>query len=410
VTTLDARKPRLLVLNQYYWPGVEATAHLLTELCEGLAPDFDVTVITGRLRDDVGAPPGKSERNGVRIVRVRSTAFDRAHLGRRGLNYLTYLGQSLRAALATRRPDVVLCMTDPPIIGDVAYAVARRFRAPLVVISQDVFPEIAVELKRLQSPVLVGVLRMLIRWYLRRADRIVAIGETMCERLIEKGAPPTRIDVIPNWVDTKLLAPEPADNPWARDHELVDCFVVMHSGNIGYAQNLEALIRAGTFLRDLDDLAIVLLGSGARQAEIEALAARLEVDAVRFFPYQPRDVLPQSLSAASIHVVGLAGGLSGYVVPSRLYGILAVGRPVIVAADGDSETAQVVERIGCGIVIEPGRPERLGEAIRRAYDGGYDLERMGALGREYVVANADRAVAVSRYASLLRELATGSAT
>jgi len=130
---------------------------------------------------------------------------------------------------------------------------------------------------------------------------------------------------------------------------------------------------------------------------------------VRFLPYQEREVLSQSLSAASVHVVGLARGLSGYVVPSRLYGVLAVGRPVIVAADADSETAQVVDRVGCGIVIVPDRPELLAEAIRCAHDGGYDLERMGALGREYVVANADRTVAVTRYASLLRELCTPAA-
>jgi len=405
----DARRPRLLVLNQYYWPGVEATAHLLTELCEGLALEFDVTVVTGRVRDDADGLPGKAARNGVRIVRVNSTAFERAHLGRRGLNYLTYVIQSLRAAVATKRPDVVLCMTDPPFIGDVAHVIARRFRVPLVVISQDVFPEIAVELRRLQSPLLVGALRMMIRWYLRRADRIVAIGETMRRRLVENGAPTARINVIPNWVDTDRLKPEPADNPWARANGLADGFVVMHSGNIGYAQNLDALIRAGTFLRDVGDLAIVLVGSGARLGEIEALAARLEVDAVRFLPYQEREVLSQSLSAASVHVVGLARGLSGYVVPSRLYGVLAVGRPVIVAADADSETAQVVDRVGCGIVIVPDRPELLAEAIRCAHDGGYDLERMGALGREYVVANADRTVAVTRYASLLRELCTPAA-
>jgi colanic acid biosynthesis glycosyl transferase WcaI len=400
----EARRPRLLVLNQYYWPGVEATAHLLTELCEALAPEFDITVVTGRLRG-YDRLPRRDDHNGVRIVRVHSTAFERAELPQRALNYLTYLVQSFRAAVATKRPDVVLCMTDPPIIGDVAHIVARRFRSPLVVISQDVFPEIAVELKRLQSPLLVGSLRILIGWYLRRADRIVAIGETMRRRLIEKGASAERIEVIPNWVDTDRLTPEPSDNAWARTNELAGKFVVMHSGNIGYAQNLDALIRAGTFMRDIDDLAIVLVGSGARQDEIEELAARLEVEAVRFLPYQPRELLSQSLSTATVHVVGLAEGLSGYVVPSRLYGILAVGRPVIVAADRDSETAQVVERVGCGVVVAPGRPERLAEVIRRAYDGGYDLDRMGALGREYVVANADRSVAVARYAALLRKLA-----
>ena len=135
------------------------------------------------------------------------------------------------------------------------------------------------------------------------------------------------------------------------------------------------------------------------------MAELLQTDQVQFLYYQSRGVLPQSLSAADVHVVGLAPGLAGYVVPSRLYGILAVARPVIVAADPDSETAQVVERIGCGIVVPPGRPELLARAIRDAHDGKYDLAEMGRLGREWVEQEADRTVAISRYRELLRELA-----
>jgi colanic acid biosynthesis glycosyl transferase WcaI len=397
-----ARRPRLLVLNQYYWPGVEATAHLLSELCAALAREFDVTVVTGMVPD--GPPPGRSERDGVEIVRVRSTAFDRSRLTLRALNYLTYLGASLRDALRVERPDLVLCMTDPPVIADVALVVARRFGVPLVVVSQDVFPEVAVELKRLDNPVLVDVLRRAIRFYLERAERVVAIGETMRRRLEAKGADPERVVVIPNWVDTSELAPRPRDNAWAREHDLADGFVVMHSGNIGHAQNLDALIRAATFLRDLPDLKITLIGGGARRLELKELAHVLETDRVRFLGYQPREVLPESLSSADVHVVGLARGLSGYVVPSRLYGILAVGRPVIVAADAESETARVVEHVGCGIVVPPGRPELLGAAIRRAHDGEYDLAAMGERGRAWVVAEADRSVAVDRYRRLLREL------
>jgi glycosyltransferase involved in cell wall biosynthesis len=179
----------------------------------------------------------------------------------------------------------------------------------------------------------------------------------------------------------------------------------MHSGNVGHAQGLESRVRATTFQRDLGDLQVAIIGGGARHAELVELARVLEADSVRFLPYQPRDVLSQSLSAASVHVVGLAAGLSGYVVPSRLYGILAAARPVIVAADGESETAQVVERVGCGVVVPPDRPELLAGAIRRAHGGELDLEAMGRRGREYVVAEADREVAVGRYRSLLRELA-----
>jgi len=404
LTVPEARKPRLLVLNQYYWPGIEATAQLLTDLCEALADDVDITVVTGVLHGHEDEPR-RVVRNGVEILRVRSTSFERSKVLARASNYVTYLGNALLRGLRAPRPDIVLCMTDPPIVADVALVVARRYRAPLVVISQDVFPEIAVQLKRLENPVAMRLLRSLVRLYLRRADRIVAIGDTMRQRLEEKGAPADRISVIPNWVDTERLVPRDRANEWARNIGLDKKFVVMHSGNVGHAQDLDSLVRAATFLRDLDDLAILIIGTGARHAELVALAELLEVDQVAFLYYQSRGVLPQSLSTADVHVVGLAPGLAGYVVPSRLYGILAVARPVIVAADAESETAQVVQRAGCGIVVPPGRPELLARAIRDAHDGKYDLIEMGRRGREWVEREADRSVAVRRYRDLLGELA-----
>jgi colanic acid biosynthesis glycosyl transferase WcaI len=399
-----ARKPRLLVLNQYYWPGVEATAQLLTELCEALAEEMDVRVVTGILHGHEDEPRDLVH-NGVRVIRVPSTSFERSKLAARASNYITYLGNALLRSLRGLQPDVVLCMTDPPIIADIALLVARRYRAPLVVISQDVFPEIAVQLKRLENRALMSLLRSLVSLYLRRADRVVAIGDTMKKRLEEKGARPERLRVIPNWVDTKRLRPSDDGNEWATAVGLDGKFVVMHSGNVGHAQDLDSLIRSATFLRDLDDLRITIIGMGARHAELVALSKQLEVDQVRFLYYQPRGALPSSLSAADVHVVGLASGLAGYVVPSRLYGILAVARPVIVAADPESETAQVVEEAGCGIVVPPGRPELLARVIRDAHDGKYDLEAMGARGREWVEREADRSVAVGRYRDLLLELA-----
>jgi len=398
------RKPRLLVLNQYYWPGIEATAQLLTELCEALTEDLDVTVVTGVLHGHEDEPH-RTVHNGVEIVRVPSTSFERSRIFARAANYTTYLGSALVRSVRGLRPDVVLCMTDPPIVADIALLIARRYRAPLVVISQDVFPEIAVQLKRLQNPVLMSLLRGLVGLYLRRADRIVAIGDTMRLRLEEKGARPERLRVIPNWVDTQRLGPLEKSNPWARNVKLDDKFVVMHSGNVGHAQDLDSLVRAATFLRDLDDLRIMIIGTGARHAELVSLAELLEVDQIQFLYYQSRGVLPQSLSAADVHVVGLAPGLAGYVVPSRLYGILAVARPVIVAAEAESETVQVVQRVGCGLVVPPGRPELLARAIRDAHDGKYDLEEMGARGRRWVEQEADRSVAMGRYRELLRELA-----
>jgi glycosyltransferase involved in cell wall biosynthesis len=398
------RRIRVLVINQYYWPGIEATAHLLSELCEELAREYDVTVVTGCLRETAKRPE-RFTRNGVEVVRVPSTVFERAHLLPRAVNYLTFLLGSLRAGFASERPDVVLCMTDPPLVANVALPVARRCGVPLVVVSQDVFPEIAVALKRLEQPLVIGALRLAIGFALHRADSVVAIGDTMRSRLEAKGVHPDRIAVIPNWIDTAAVGPEERDNEWAAENGLVGRFVVMHSGNVGFAQDLDTLLRAATLLRDLEDLSIVVIGSGARREPLHALASRIETDSVRFLPYQPPNVVSSSLSSADIHFVGLAAGLAGFVVPSRIYGIMAAGRPVLVSADAESETARLVAEIGCGIVVPPGRPDLTARVIREVHDGAHDLEEMGRRGREYVLHDASRETAVQRYRDLIGGLA-----
>lgn len=396
-------RPSLLVLNQYYAPGHESTAQLLTELCEALADEYDVTVVTGTV---YAAPrPERTVRNGVHIVRVGSTAFDRSRLALRGFNYLSFVVLALLAGLRRPRPELVLCLSDPPFVSAIGVVVARRHRVPLLVVTQDVFPEIAVALGRLDNRFLVGVLDRLVRFGLSHATRVVAIGEQMQRRLVEKGVRKDAITVIPNWTDTEQLSPRERTNGWAREHDLVDRFVVMHSGNLGYAQDLQTLLYAATHLRDLEDLELVLIGSGAMGATLADLARRLGLANVRFLPYQPRERLPESLSAADVHVVGLAPGLAGYVVPSRLYGILAVGRPVIVHADDESETAQIVRDHGCGVVVPPGEPELLAQAIRDAHDGRLDLEQMRASARAYAEAEASRDVAIDRYRSLIAAVA-----
>jgi colanic acid biosynthesis glycosyl transferase WcaI len=374
-------RQRILVLNQYYWPGVEATAHLLTELCEALAEDYDVEVVTGVLHGHEDEPR-QIEHNGVVITRVASTSYERSELGRRAVNYFSYLGSALRHALTGPRPDLVLCMTDPPIIGDLGVLVGKRVGAPVLVISQDVFPEIAERVKRLEQPLVLGALRRLVALYLRRADRVVAIGDTMKRRLEAKGAPAARIEVIPNWVDTKELVPQPRRNAWSAEQGLDRSFVVMHSGNVGHAQDLDTLVRAATFLRDLDGLEIVVIGFGARHAELTELAERLEVDGtVRFLGYQPRSRLSLSLAAA---------------------------RPVLVSADADSETVHLVEEAGCGLVVPPGHPELVAGVIRDVVEGRTSLEGMGERGRAWVEQEADRDVAFARYRRVVGDVVASS--
>lgn len=398
------RRPRLLVFNQYYDPGVEATAHLLTQLCESLVTDWSVTVVTGRLHDHEHEPD-YDVRNGVEVIRVHSTSFDRARLQHRAANYFTYLARALRRGFSQERPDVVLCMTDPPLVGNVALLVARRFRRPLIVVAQDVFPEIAVELQRLQNPIVLRILRVLIGHALRHADRIVAIGPVMQQKLIAKGAPADRTVVIPNWVDVDEITPYPRDNDWAREHGLRGRFVVMHSGNVGHAQNLGTLLRANALLDDLADLRVIIAGAGARHAATVELAERLAgASRVTFLPYQPRQVLPELLSAADVHFVGLPRGLAGYIVPSRVNGILAAGRPILAAVDESSETAALIREVGCGVVVPPDDATAVAQAIRQMAAGSFDLEAMGLNARRHAEESLDRATAVSRYRALLDDV------
>jgi glycosyltransferase involved in cell wall biosynthesis len=379
---------RLLVLNQYYWPGPEATAQLLTELCEGLTTGYDVTVVTGTTR---GAGPGKQTRRGVEIVRVPSTAFSRSRIAARAANYLSYVVLAALRGVAAARPNLVLSQTDPPFLGSVAYVVARRFGVPLVVVVQDLYPETAEETGQLTNPAVLQGLRSSVDFYLQRADRIVAISETMRHRLEERGVEPERIAVIPGWVDTDEI--RPVEVVWTGP------FAVMHSGNVGHAQELDTLVEAAGQLADVD---FEIVGNGARRKDLERLAS--DLPNVSFLPYRPRDELSESLSSASLHFVGVAHGLSGYVVPSRLYGVLAAGRPVLVAADEASEAAQLVRESGAGIVVPPGEADAVAAAIRSARDGEYDLDEMGRRGRDYVVSRHGRDAGIARYEDLLSEV------
>ena len=393
-------RPRLLVVNQYYRPGVEATARVLTELCEALAEDWDVTVVAGTVAG--AAPSGRKRRKGVEVVRVRSTAFPRRRRPLRALNYVTYLALAAAAGARAPRPDVVLAMTDPPVVGVVAAALARRIGAPLVVVSQDVFPETAVAVGQLRSRLALALAQRLARAPLTRASRVVAIGETMQRRLEAKRVPRERLVVIPNWADGEIGEPAPRRNEWATAHALADRFVVMHSGNLGYAQDLDTLLRAAALL---GDVRVAIVGQGAREADLRRLAGELGVDAV-FVPYQPADVLTNALGSADVHAVGLVRGLAGLVVPSRLYGVLAAGRPVIVHAEDESEAAMTVREAGCGAVVPPGDPERLAGAIAELRAA--DLEGLGRRAREWALAHARREQGVAAYRALLAEVRSGA--
>jgi len=404
--------------NRSFYPDNAATGQLLTDLCEDLVRDHGcrVTVVTGPplmpavAAQTASAPQARGalfsreEYRGVQIFRARGTRFDKRRFAGRATNYMTYFFAACWAGLRLDRPDVVVALTDPPIIGLAAWLAGKRFGAPLVMSYRDLFPEVTVLLEDFHSDAINNALQRVNRFLCRHAERVVALGDTMKARLIDdKGAPPAKTVIIPDWADTTAIAPAPKQNPFAARHGLADRFVVMHSGNIGLSQSLETVIEAAALLRDLPDLQIVFQGEGVRKTALQDQVRALGLTNVTFLPFAPKDALGESFAAADVFIVSLQRGLAGYIVPSKLYGILAAGRPYVAAVEEDCEVASITRSRECGLVAEPGNARDLADRIRTFYQDRALTLRCGANARRAGLF-FDRAVQVRNYMELFRGL------
>jgi glycosyltransferase involved in cell wall biosynthesis len=400
--------PEILFLNRSYWPDVEATGQLLTELCSDLARTQRVTVIAGQPNFvKAGRQRGllhEEEHEGVRIARVGNRRFNKASLLSRAIGLATYLLLTAWAAFCRRRPAVIVVETDPPLLGALGCLLKWWHRSPLVFYLQDLYPEVGLAMGRLRPGLLTRLLWLATQLGLRAADRVVVLGEDMKRRVLERGIAAAKIVVIPNWADIRLLRPTPPDPELRRAWGLNGEFVVMYSGNLGLSQNLEPLLEAARELRD-EPVCFVLVGEGAAKASLEARATAWGLGNVRFRPYQPKQRLNESLNLADLHLIPLRRGLMGYIVPSKLYGILAAGKPYLAAVDADSELARITEEGQCGVCVEPDASGPIVEAVRRCLLQPEMLAEMGRRGRRLAEERFDRHIAVERFSSLLKLLA-----
>jgi glycosyltransferase involved in cell wall biosynthesis len=405
---------KICFFNRSYWPDQAATGQLLTELAEDLVSRYgtEVTVVAGRSLNASRAETGSRTRlvtreahAGVDIRRANGTKLQPRRFAARASNYVSYFAAATAASFAVDRPDVVVSLTDPPIVGLAALWTARRTGARFVFLCEDIFPEVATLLDDFHNRAVNTSLDRINRYLLRSADAIVALGGRMQRRLVEeKGADPRRVHIIHNWADCDAIVPGPKDNAFAREQGLADRFVLMHSGNVGLSQNLDVLVEAADRLRSKERLTIAIVGDGARRRDLEAITTSRRLTNVRFLPYQPKALLHDSFATADAFLVSLKAGIEGFIVPSKLYGILAAGRPYIAATDPSSEPAEIARESGCGLVAAPGDPAALADAIAMLYDNPAMTRDMG--GRARLVARQyDRKVAVEAYHHLFERVA-----
>jgi len=404
---------KICFFNRSYWPDQAATGQLLTELAQDLVSRHgcEVTVVAGRPLHSGAverrrlAPVSRETHGGVTILRANGTRFRPRRFARRATNYLTYFASAVLASLQVGRPDIVVSLTDPPIVGLAARWTARRTGARFVYVCEDIFPEGAALLEDFHNDRVNRILDRVNRYLVREADATVALGGRMQRRLVEeKGADPARVAIIHNWADCDAIAPGPKDNAFTRAHGLADRFVLMHSGNVGLSQNLDVLIEAASRLVSRERIVIAIVGDGAKREGLEREAARRGLANVRFFPYQPKALLHESFAAADAFLVSLKAGLEGYMVPSKVYGVLAAGRPYVAAVDFSSEVATIARDHGCGVLAAPGDPDALAGAIVSLADDPATTRAMGQRARTAAL-QFDRRIAVRAYHDLFARVA-----
>ena len=269
---------------------------------------------------------------------------------------------------------------------------------------QDVYPDVALKLGKLRNGISYRIIRRLMHSAYRRADRIIVLSEDMRDMLLAIGVSPEHISIIPNWVDTNLVYPVKKQNVFRERNKVGNDFVVMYSGNLGLSQRLEHFLDAALLLLPEKSIRFFLVGDGATKAELLARAEKLGLTNVTFLDYQPKSELAISLSAADLHFVVLDPTIAGCLMPSKIYGILASGTPMLASTIDQCELARLVREGDVGYVVAFGDPEAIAERIHWSATHREDLMEMGERARQLAVEQYDRSYITRTFGELLLAL------
>ena len=400
---------RLLFVNQYYWPDHASTAQHLTDLAEHLTREgHEVHVLCSRGGYKPGAerPAAKEMNNGVQIHRVEATSFGRKTTLHRLADYFSFYVRAFLAALFLPRPDVVVTLTTPPIIGLVGTILRRLKGSKHVYWSMDLHPDASLALGRMNpiNPV-VRALGWISDAVYRQADQVVVLGAYMADRIAAKRVPRDRLVTIPVWSRRDEIFPVPREgHPLRPSLGLADKFVVMYSGNLGIAHSFSEVIEAARRFKDRAEVVFLFVGGGPRLAEVREAKENEGLTNIRLMDYFPREQLHESLSVADVHLITMRAEMTGIVVPGKLYGAMASARPTIFIGPAQSESADTIREAGCGSQVALGDPAALVENIDRLAKDPKLAVELGQRGRAAFLAHHEQAGCCDSWAALIAGL------
>ena len=408
-SVVTTRPGKLLFVNQYYWPDHASTAQHLADLAEHLAArGHDVHVLCGRGAYKPGTPrlPGKEVRNGVTIHRVAATSFGRKSTLHRMIDYLSFYVRAFVAAMMLPRFDVVATLTTPPIIGLIGTILRKLKRSRHVYWSMDLHPDASLALGRMsiKNPV-VARLAWLSDLVYRQADKVVVLGPYMGDRIAAKGVRRDRIAEIPVWSRRDEIYPLPREGHELRASlGLAEKFVVMYSGNLGLAHSFAEVIEAARRLKDRGELTFLFVGGGPRLAEVQAAKEAEGLENILLMDYFPREQLHASLSVADAHLITMRAEMTGVVVPGKLYGAMASGRPTVFVGPAHCESADTIREADCGLTVRLGDSDGLVDALTALAADPDRSRELGRRGRAAFLARHEKDRCCSEWAALIADL------
>ncbi len=412
---------RILLLIIQFPPDVNSTGILMSQLGEGLvARGHKVSVVTTfphyehfRIEDGYrGKLFERTTYKGMNVIHLWVYASGmKQRMIHRLFSYLSFNVLAAVTGILNRESyDVILCTNGSFFTGLTASLIGLAKHLPCVYNVQDLYPETPVAAGQLSNRRAIATLAWFERLMYRTTTHISVITPCFRDNIVAKGIGTENISVIPNFVDTEFIRPLPKANNFSRSQGLDDRFVVSHAGNIGYVYDLETMLEAAALLRHEKNILFLLVGEGVAKQELQRKAETLQLDNVRFLPYQPREALPWLRAASDIQVSLYKANAARYSMPSKLYEIMASGRPVLASADRDSDVWNIVNGAGCGLCIEPGQAEQLANAVGLLYRDAGLRQEMSSRGRRLAEDSYSKDAVVAAYEQLLRGVAARMAS
>lgn len=422
-------KSKLLIYAHYYYPDVASTGQIIQELSEGMKDFFDITVIctipsyTGIISEEYSKKKYYTEDiNGIQVIRVKVPAFNKEKKVSRVVNILTYFFCAIKATGKVNNVDYVYSISQPPILGGLLGVWGKwRKGAKFLYNIQDFNPEQITATGYSKSKFILKILLALDVFCCKQANKVIVVGRdmvfTLKRRFRDKKMP--SYVYINNWInETEIYPLKQLDQgviSFRETHKLIGKYVVMYSGNIGLYYDLENILKALYQLLssqknkilvtpDGKEVVFVFIGEGSIRNRMVEYVENCHMKNVMFLPYQKKSELVYSLNAADVHWCVSAAGIKGVSVPSKIYGILSCGKPVLGVMEQDSEARLLIEETNCGLVCDPGDYESIKKNVLWFLEHSSlpEVQKMGERGRDYLLKFLTMDKAINRYAEEIK--------